>query len=373
MTLSHHVARQTDAGNSIDAPYLRHMTDSQIRAAITSNPEGMAALVSRAFPGSSTCDARTLAEALAIAGANFTVEKRPLAAFPTDPESALVNIAKAVQSGDASKMSEAIGTATPIATHVANIRTDTCAPVGIVGADYGVVQTSDAMASAAILADRGDVKLAVAQVVDGGARVRVSGLLDAYTFESLSGAPNTLANFVIWEATHDGSACTTAAIYTLRLECFNGMTSRDMIQSHRLRHTSCAANRVEAMTQGILQTLIGDAEAEREIFQRLVMVKMERVEFETFATTLLGGELTDDCTPSKRTRREKDMEELCNYFEGGNQGAGPTAWGAYNSVTRWVEAKREAMTDAAKNARKFESNLTGEGQRKVSRALRLLS
>jgi hypothetical protein len=300
------------------------MTDDEIRSRIVDEGE---ALIGRAFPGTHV-KVESLAEALDSANANFEVAKRPV--FSAH------EVMKLRENPNAE--------ISPSGTHRETYRTDTLDALGMVGVDYGVVQTQESMA-----------------------------LLGVSSFNSVDGEPNTLCNFAVFEATHDGSACTTAALYTLRLECFNGMTSRKLVKAHKLRHTSKVAERVEQATTDILTMLVGDVEAERLVFESLAQKRMGRVEFEEFATELLGGELEEEASESKKTRRQNAIDELTEYFEGGNQGAGATAWGAYNSVTRWIEAKREGIEDARKAARKFDSNIQGAGQEKVARALKLLT
>ena len=62
-------------------------------------------------------------------------------------------------------------------------------------------------------------------------------------------------------------------------------------------------------------------------------------------------------------RRQKDLDELTEYFVGGNQGAGPTAWGAYQSVTGWLDHQAERLEEGkvtrAKLERIWRSNNTG--------------
>lgn len=347
----------TPTTNSVpNSSFLRGMTDDEIRAEVAKvGPQ----LIARAFPGSSV-EAKDLDGALVEANAAFIVEKHPLLA---------VNCPEGIDNPNAP--------ITPVTSHVATVRTDSNATLGIVGKDYGIVQTRDAMGALDILAGRGDVEIRNVEQIGGGSRVRVTALLGTTEFPSMDGAPNTLGHFGVFEATHDGSAHTTASLFTLRVECFNGMTSKSIVKTHKLRHTSKVGERVDAMTQDILAELIGDVEAEKAFFLSLIDKRMSRSEFSGFATDLLGGEPTNDpeaeeYSQSKRTRFENQLNELCGYFEGGCQGAGETAWGAYNSVTRWVEAKREGIEDAVKAAKKFESNVNGDGQSKIQKAVRLL-
>ena len=340
--------------NSVpSSSYLRGYTDDQIRAKIVEVGD---ALIQRAFPGFRV-KASNLAEALRQTNADFHVAKMQTL-FVCDEKRGLDNPDAEIKT---------------VSNFVTTVRTDTMQQLGVVGSEYGVVQTAHAMQAVDILAKRGDVKIVNVETVDNGARVRVTVLLGTTTLQSAEGAPNTLCHFGVFEATHDGSACTTAALYTLRVQCFNGMTSRTLTKVHKLRHTSLAADRVDAMTEDILTELIGDIETEKIAFQRMIDTPMSSDQFSGFATELLGGELDPNAGEAKKTRRANAVAELTEYFEGGNQGAGPTAWGAYNSVTRWIEAKREGIADAKKAAGKFASQLNGANQSKISKALKLLT
>lgn len=327
------------------------LNDEEIRDKIAAEGQQY---IDQAFPGMRV-SATTLQGALREADADFLVEKHPLL---------IVNDVNGMKNQDAA--------ITECTSHVATVRTDSMTQLGIVGKDYGVVQTLEGMTALDILANRGDVKIVNVENVDNGARVRVTAIIGVTTFLSADGAPNTLCNFAVFEACHDGSACFTAAVYTLRLECFNGMTSRKVVKVHKLRHTSKVSGRVAKVTQDILTLLIGDVAAETEVFKSLVNKRMSTPEFLEFTTEFLGGELTADTSDTKKTRRANIVEELTKYFVGGNQGAGPTAWGAYNSVTRWIEAKREGIDDTKKAATKFTSNLEGDGQDKIAKALKML-
>ncbi len=346
--------------NSVpEANYLRDMTDDEIRAGIVENGE---ALIRRAFPGT-WVKADGLEDALTQAKCLFRVEKHPIMS------------ANHVATEDCPNglVSDETGIDDSMREFVVTKRTDTMKGLSVVGTDYGVVQTMHGAEALDILSKRGELDIVNIESINGGARIRITALLGVGSFPQFDGVSNTLANFAVFEICHDGRHSNLYSLYTLRLECFNGMTSRKHVSSHKLKHTSRAAERVDAITADILETLLGEVEAERVMFETLAAREMSVESFREFTTELLGGELDEEATESKKTRRDNDMEELEAYFVGGNQGAGPTAYGAYNSVTRWVEAKKEAMADAAKFAKKFESNTNGANQGKVSKALAILT
>jgi len=330
--------------NSVESYWLKNMTDDEIRERCASVAPS---IIARVFPGNAV-EADTLEDALALTGGDFEVEKHPV--YVISPNHARREIPD----------------------YMATVNMQNHQTLGVVGKDYGIVQNMDAFESLRILADRGDVQIRNVELLNGGSRVRITALLGTTEFISHTGAPNTLGHFAIFEATHDGTACTTVCVYTLRIECFNGMTSRQVVKSHKLRHTSNVADRVAYMTQEILRTLLGDVEAEKAFFLSLVNKPMGYQGFTDFSAELLGGVPESDASKARKTRFNNQVDELEAYFLGGNQGAGMTAWGAYNSVTRWVEAKRERMEDSAKAAKKFNANLLGSGQQVIQRASQML-
>lgn len=299
--------------------------------------------------------AKSVADALKQANCDFKVAKWPTfyadPATLNDPNGAIF---------------------TPTEVEVATVRLDSGKRLGTVGVNYGLVQTEDSLLSLQVLVEQGAVDLRTVQAVDDGARIRIGAILGATEFPSLNGDVNTICHIGMFEASHDGRTCNSGAIYNARLECLNGMTSRSVVKVRTLKHTSRADTRLEAFSLDILSGLIGDAEAEMGIFKAMAVKPMARKEFLDFATDLVGGATSDEDTKTKQTRRQNQIDELLGYFDGGNQGAGQTAWGAYNSVTRWLEAKREAMSDGIKAAKRFESNISGDGQSKIQKALKAL-
>ncbi len=334
--------------NSVSSVFLKGMTDEQIREKIDARRGDLLARAIKRMPGVKPHEDGfgNVAEALEAGRLNFTVKTEKI---------------KGEHSG------------IDCPNHVRQYRDDTLGTLGVTGKTYGVLQYPDAFESLDILVRRGDAAIVNVQSIDDGARARVVALIGVSEFGSQNGAPNTLGHFAIFEASHDMSISVVATLYTMRLECFNGMTSREQTGIWKQKHTKRSGDRLEKLTREVLSHLIGQAEAESEMFANLARKSMNQHEFADFAVELLGGPLEEDASKSKVTRRENDLEELFGYFVGGNQGAGATAWGAYNSVTRWIEAKREGIEDAARNARKFSSNLQGSGQRKVAQALRLLT
>jgi hypothetical protein len=339
--------------NSVSSVFLSGMTDEQISEAVKAiTPE----LLAKVFPGTviSSENSGSVAGALAEAGADFLVRKDPMRiAHPVTAQ-------------------EPDGEVSDVRKFVATVRTDTLEQLGVVGDSFGLLQTADALEALDILAREGAGKIVNVEVIDGGARVRVAMLLAVSQFDSIGGEPNTLGHFALFEIAHNGDASNSVVLFTLRCECLNGMTSKAVISKHTLSHRSQIGSRLEAWTRGVLVKLLGEVKAETAIFASLAGKALNVSEFEAVAHEFLGGALNEEDGKRKKMRRDREVAELLGYFEGGNQGAGDTLWGGYCSFTRFAEAKRERLDDHQRMAKRFDSNLQGDGQRMITRGLKLL-
>lgn len=315
------------------------------------SPERREQIILRALPGETVPMGVTdLAEALERSGAGFEVEQRPLLA---------------VVDGE---------TVVEVPNQFANLRTDTWAPLGVVGTRYNVGQTMDQLAPVAVLVERGDIQLTSVQVWHGGARVRVSGLLGTSVIGELphGEGPDVLAHFGMFEASHDGSKSTTGAIQTLRCRCLNGLTAWDMVAKYSVRHTKNAADRLAEASRLVLG-FSEDVEQEVRKFQALRAQPMAKDEFETFARQLLDqvrGAMGDEPTDRMKTRREREVQELLDLFEGGQGNAGETLWDGFNSVTEWIDHQRNRKGEQKYD---FDSAAFGSGNKVKARALRMLT
>jgi hypothetical protein len=365
------LGHQTAPGrNSVPgSTFLRGFTDAEIKQA--SEEFAAAGKASKNFPGTRIPAemANDLDAALAHAGANFNVVKR--VNFNTSIDLVDGKIPQALlgdlQADEAQAVLGEAGFAIDKAT-VHTAREDTGAKLGNVGVDYGVVQTKLGAQALGILAANGHAEITTVQ--NRGGQIRITALVGQTTFVQTTGKPNTLGHYIQFDIAHDGMKCNQAKLYTLRLECLNGMTSSKVVKSHKLRHTSKAADRAEKFSLELLSEIIGEAKAEAAMFEGLANEAMTAAEFKVFATEFLGGTPDEEDSQHKKTRFENEFNELVKFFEGGNEGAGATKYGAYNSVTAHIRDKIEAAKDRVK---KFESSVTGDSRGKARRALGILT
>jgi len=300
------------------------------------------------FPGKATT-ADSVEGALIEAGANFTVGKFPMMAV-LDADTAVH--AKNVVGICRTDSGEVLGTATP---------------------SYSCVQLADVFAPAEVLAQRGQMSLEKIQVVDGGSRVRLSGLVGMTAIPRPLGAldaPDVLAHFATFTADFSGKARNTAALMTMRLICLNGATTLDRAGVVSIKHVGQATEKTRQAYAALLN-ITEAAQAEAAMFQGFAQRPMNAVEFVAFAADVLNtvrGEIEDG---AKQARREAEIAELAQLFVGGAGNTGSSLWDGYNAVTEWVDhqkARAGKVRDAAKH---FESANYGTGER-VKRAARAM-
>ncbi len=324
---------------------------AEIMARLT--PERREALLNRALPGVRTETGATLEEALRANNADFEVALKPTMAVL-----------------DADHAVEIPGRFAPC-------RLDTGHPLGVVGGlhrpRYTVHQTLSQLAPVKVLMDQGDMELNSIQVVDGGAKIRVSGLLGASTLTRLDGSPDVLGHFGVFEASHDGMSCNTGALQSLRLVCLNGLTSWQDVTKYKIRHTKNAEERIVDACRMVLG-MREEAITEIRAFQAMATAPMTVDEFVKFSGGLLDairGELDEESTDAAKTRRERETDELVDLFRNGTGNDGQSLWDGYNSVTEWVDHQRNRKDTATRF--NFDSATFGAGNKVKAKARRMLT
>jgi hypothetical protein len=333
--------------------WIKDLTDDQLREGIAGlSPAKLDHMIGSHFPGTKLPEGTTVTEALDRVNANFEVVKIPLQ--PVVAEGQLLP---------------------RMQTRVGLYRKDTLVELGSAGPTYGIIQNGEAFAPADILIANGEMALQAVQVIDGGSRVRLSGLIGTSHIEQLGGGRDVLAHFGIFEANHDGVHSTLGRLYTIRVRCLNGMTSKDMAAAFSIRHTRLSLDRLKEAQSALINVSTAAIE-EAECFGDLAQRAMGEASFVKFAGELLDeirSPLDDESSVRQRNNRDRDIAELVEFFNHGQGNVGQSGYDAYNAITEWITPRRESLKTAAAFAKKFESQATGYHARTKSRALRLLT
>lgn len=318
--------------------------------AFISSPNGQRAI--RAFQGKDVTGASSVESALDESDANFTVSKTPLMAVFSEESAA------------------------PVEGFVALTNDKTGATLGITTPKYAPLQSGDTFAPAQVLVERGDMQLSRVQVVDGGKRIRLSGLVGLSVIERHFGRtfdqPDMLANFATFTCDHTGKGSNTAQLQSIRVICMNGVTT---LEASGMVRTSHVGNATERMREAYRQLLAVTeaAQIEAASFQRMAAGPMTPATFRGFAAGLLDkvrGELTDD---GKLAARERELRELEDLFLGGAGNTGSSLWDGYNAVTEWVDHQKARAGKVRNAAKAFESAQYGTGQRVKAAARAMLT
>lgn len=341
--------------NSTGSALFYDMTDGEIADGIEAlTPETRARMVRSVFPGNALPEGTSVAAALISADADFEVVKVPLAPMVAPGEYCA-----------------------PMANRIGLYRKDKMLELGSAGPNYGIIPTAEAFAAADILVSNGEMALDKIQVIDNGARIRLQGLVGTSHIEQLGNGIDVLAHYATFEACHDGVNSTSAALWTIRLRCFNGMTAKSKANSFSIRHTSKAIDR-NREAQAALINIREAAIEEAGIFADLAQRRMSLESFVLFADELLGKvrkPVTDKSTDRLKAKRTREIEELVEFFKHGAGNVGESAYDGFNAITEWVTVRKDAFKDAARFAKKYEStaSATGSANKVKATALKILT
>src|SRR3954452_704151 len=203
---------------------------------------------------------------IAAAGLGWTVEQHPL---------------EAVLDHGASTQR------VPVPKHVANVRSDTGAVVGVVGESYEPLQNRAAFAFCDAITDSGRAHWIGAGETRGGARVHAAVRLDREV--RIGGAEGEeVLPLLCFRNGHDGGLAVTVSVAPFRLACLNGMLlPLDGAQrTWKARHTAhVEAKLADARrTLGIAWRYYDELE---EIGGRLISERMDAAAFERFLARLV--------------------------------------------------------------------------------------
>src|ERR671937_22892 len=175
----------------------------------------------------------------------------------------------------------------PVPKHVANVRSDSRAVVGVVGDGYEPLQNRAAFAFCDAITDSGEAHWIGAGATRGGARVHALMRLDREI--RIGGAEGEgVLPLLCFRNGHDGGLAATISAAPFRLACLNGMLLPlpDAQRTWKARHTAnVEAKLADARrTLGIAWRYYDELE---ELGGRLIRERMSDGEFERFLARLI--------------------------------------------------------------------------------------
>ncbi len=288
-------------------------------------------------------DYPTSAEAVAFAGLDFTVEKRPLFTFDNENQTTHPDTSRIIPEIE-------------VPNYFATIRTDNDAVLGVVGKDYQIVQNRDAFSFFDSIVGGDGILYETAGALGKGERIFITAKLPDYI---RVGNDDLIEKYIFLTTSHDGSGSITAAFTPIRIVCNNTLNAamNNKTNTVRIRHTSNARQRLEQAhkVMGISDMLSSQMES---IFNHWTKIRITDNEVKKLIQSAL--------VPNKevlKTIQEGKEEELSTCFTNMVDSAfeyamsNPTqlmettkgtVFGAYNSLTGYFQNVRNYKNDEAK-------------------------
>jgi phage/plasmid-like protein (TIGR03299 family) len=301
--------------------------------------------------------AHSAAEMIAAAGLDWRVEQHPLEAVVEREYQAL---------------------RVPVPRHVANVRSDSRAVLGVVGDGYEPLQNRAAFAFCDGITDSGRAHWIGAGATRGGARVHALMRLDREI--RIGGAEEeAVLPLLCFRNGHDGGLAVTVSVAPFRLACLNGMLlPLDGAQrTWKARHTAnIEAKLADARrTLGIAWRYYDELE---EIGGRLLSEWMDASAFERFLARLVPlPEPRPDRSDGGRAVRnaERVREAIRTAYRAAPdlENVRGTHWGALQAVTAYVDHAQPTRQTAGRTHAEARFERATEPQPLKDRALELLT
>lgn len=265
---------------------------------------------------------QSAAEALALAGLDWTVEKAPI--------TATVN-----------------GESVPVEGKKALYRSDTGEVLSVMSNTYEIVQNSDAFGFVDDILGGPDLRFTTGGSLNGGKKVWLGAIMDREIFIG-GDKDEEIAPYIMFANSHDGSLAVSAWITPMRLACWNALTwsMKTAKRSWKARHTKNVTGRYVDARQmlGIASRYFDDLEA---IGETLINTKVSGWKMNKMVNALLPlpeGKRADEVEEGRAktltlNRREAVLDclkadDLANVKD--------TAWGFVQAVADWDDHHRTA-------------------------------
>lgn len=254
-------------------------------------------------------------------------------------------------------------------------RSDTGAPLSVVGEKYKIVQPGQIMDFFAKLAIAGGFTLETAGSLSGGQRIWALAKLG-------EGADiighDTVLPYLLLATSFDGTLSTVAKFTTVRVVCQNTLSiaapanerlkKGPVVNSVRVTHS-------DTFKPDAIRASLGIATSAWEKFQidarLLAHRELKAGDIEALTYSLLEPTIQSrPDQPAPDIRKSRGYTRVLDLFGGAARGAelteGPTAWAWLNAVTQWVDHERGRTPDTRINSAWF-----GAGDTLKTRALEL--
>ena len=320
-------------------------------------------------------------------GADFSVGKQHLVRIPDNVYDMIMN------SGSEACV---ISKSDLIGSHMATYDMDNDKTIGVVGADYGIIQNSEALDILKVITN--------SEVTGEPMRIVSAGLVhdfEPYVQVSLpsggriNGDDSPTDFYAFIHTSHDGTSSLKVSFSAIRVVCSNTFMANMRSIGFSLKHTSKVGQRVD-MTQEANIKRVREFVAQTNVFRTDYIEKMNvlaskpvtATDINDFAMRMfIPAEFHKDVTAHNyrldevetvSTRAKNQIEAFRNVLESGagqNTNRGSRLWlfngltNYYSNVARYGSTKDDTKTAATK---RFDSLSAGQAMRKANEALAVL-
>jgi phage/plasmid-like protein (TIGR03299 family) len=262
--------------------------------------------------------------------------------------------------------------------HVANVRSDTRAVLGVVGEGYEPLQNRAAFAFCDDITDSGRAHWIGAGSTRGGARVHALMRLDRDV--QIGGAEGEdVLPLLCFRNGHDGGLAVTVSVAPFRLACLNGMLL-PLPSAQRVwkaRHTAHVQARLAdaRRTLGIAWRYYDELE---ELGGQLIRERIGESEFERFLSRLVPlpeprPDRSDGGRAVRNAERVREAIRSAYRFADDLDNVRGTRWGALQAVTAYVDHTQPTRQTAGRTHAEARFERATEPAPLKDRALELLT
>lgn len=234
-----------------------------------------------------------------------------------------------------------------VATHVANVRSDTGGIVGVVGRGYTPLQNDEGFAFTDGIVQSGSGGWMTARHLNGGSTV--VALMKLNRDIKIGGLDSEgILPLLAFRNGHDGGTALSMRMMPLRLACLNGMLLpvKGSVREWKARHTASISRRGDEARKALDVAWTYYDELE-QLGNRLVAERVTERQFTSFLDRLIPLPVKDDETKGGRaaTNREAAVAAIRGYWNGENlANVHGTAWGALQAVGEYADWDRPVRT-----------------------------
>ena len=266
----------------------------------------------------------------------------------------------------------------PVPRHVANVRSDTRAVLGVVGEGYEPLQNAAAFAFCDSITDSGRAHWIGGGSTRGGARVHALMRLDREIRIGDAEGEDVLP-LLCFRNGHDGGLAVTVSVVPFRLACLNGMLLplAGAQRTWKARHTAnIEAKLADARrTLGIAWRYYDELE---ELGGRLIRARMGEGEFERFLARLVplpdpAPDQTEGGRAVRNVERVREAIRTAYRTAPDLDHVRGTRWGALQAVTAYVDHVQPTRRTAGRTQAEARFERATEAQPLKDCALELLT